>query len=111
MKELHPEFESHEVQVLAIARDIPTKLKQMAESLALPFPVIADSKGKIIKAWNIFTYGSAQDWAYFKTRMAIPATFAVDSMGKIIWRYIGARTDRPSNEILRKILATYFPLA
>jgi len=94
-----------------VARDVPAKLQRLAESLGLSFPVIADRNAHIIKAWNIFTYGGVKDWAFLKTRIAIPSTFLVNHTGTIIWRYIGARTDRPLPSLLVDVLEKNFPFA
>ena len=62
--------------------------------------MISDRGAKISKTYNVYTFGSMQDKSFMKTKMAIPSTFLIDSNGKIVWRYIGVRTDRPSIEML-----------
>ncbi len=64
------------------------------------FTMISDRGAKISKAYNIYTFGSMLDMSFMKIKLAIPSSFLIDSNGKIVWRYIGARTDRPSIEIL-----------
>jgi hypothetical protein len=33
-----------------------------------------------------------------KFELAIPTSYLIDSNGKIVWRYVGNKTDRPSIE-------------
>jgi peroxiredoxin len=93
-------FEKRKIKIITIATDSVNHLKKFSEENGFEFTMISDRGAKISKAYNVYTFGSMLDMSFMKTKMAIPSTFLIDSNGKIVWRYIGARTDRPSIEIL-----------
>lgn len=62
--------------------------------------MISDRGAKISKAYNVYTFGSMLDLSFLKTKLAVPSTFLINTEGKIVWTYIGARTDRPSIKLL-----------
>ncbi len=39
-----------------------------------------------------------------KTKLAVPSDFLINQNRLIVWRYIGARTDRPSMATLLKAI-------
>lgn len=45
--EHHREYEQHEAEVLAISTDKPDRLRQLAQDLAVPFPVLSDEDGRV----------------------------------------------------------------
>jgi peroxiredoxin len=66
--------------------------------------MISDRGAKISKAYNVYTFGSISDISFMKTKLAIPSSFLINTNGKIVWRYIGARTDRPTIKILTQAI-------
>jgi len=66
--------------------------------------MISDRGAKISKAYNVYTFGSIRDISFMKTKLAIPSSFLINTNGKIVWRYIGARTDRPTIKILTQAI-------
>jgi peroxiredoxin len=66
--------------------------------------MFSDRGAKIAKAYNVYTFGSMLDISFMKTKLAIPSDFLINRSGIIIWRYIGARTDRPSIATLLKAI-------
>jgi peroxiredoxin len=75
-------------------------LKKFCEENGFEFLMISDRGAKIAKAYNVYTFGSMLDISFMKTKLAIPSSFLIDSEAIIVWRYIGARKDRPSIKIL-----------
>ena len=65
----------------------------MVEKLLLPFPLLSDPDGRVIKAWGVWNDGDGG--------IAKPSIFAVRKDGTIAWRYVGNDyADRPTDEEL-----------
>lgn len=94
------EFQKRNVIFIAIASDSINHLKELSNKFDYQFPLVSDRGAKIAKKFNVYTFGSAIDIIYLKTKLAIPSTFMINKEMDIIWRYIGAREDRPSIELL-----------
>ena len=77
---------------------------KFAEDNNFQFTMISDRGAIISKTYNVYTYGSMLDRSLMKTKMAVPSDFLIDKTGTIVWRYIGARKDRPSIKILTKAI-------
>ena len=88
------EFEKREIIVIAISTDRIGPLKKLAEKEGYKFRVISDADTKISKEYNVF--GRPIDYDMIKFELAIPTSYLIDSNGKIVWRYVGNKTDRPS---------------
>ena len=86
--------------VVAISTDSIRHTIVMVEEHNFKFTLISDRGAIIAKTYNVYTYGSMLDRSFMKTKMAVPSDFLIDKNGKIVWRYIGARKDRPSMEVL-----------
>ena len=91
-----------EVKFVSIATDRARPLKQLADKENYKFSIVADNDAKISKDYNVF--GIPVDYDMIKSELAIPSTYLIDRTGKIVWRYIGTKTDRPKiQEILEAI--------
>lgn len=88
------------MKVIAISTDSVRHTVAMAEEHDFKLTFISDRGAIIAKTYNVYTYGSMLDKSFMKTKMAVPSDFLIDKNGIIVWRYIGARKDRPSLEIL-----------
>ena len=65
----------------------------MVEKLLLPFPVLSDPEGRVIKEWGVWTDGDGG--------IAQPAIFVVRSDRSIGWTYVGHDfADRPADDEL-----------
>jgi len=65
----------------------------MVDKLLLPFPLLSDSDGRVIKDWGVWTDGDGG--------IAKPSIFAVRPDGSIAWEYVGIDyADRPTDEEL-----------
>lgn len=84
--------------MIAISTDRIGSLKKLAEKEGYKFSVISDADAKISKAYNVF--GKPVDYDMIKFELAIPTSYLIDSNGKIVWRYVGNKTDRPSIEAI-----------
>lgn len=84
--------------MIAISTDKAQPLKKLAEKEGYKFRVISDADAKISKDYNVF--GRPIDYDMIKFELAIPTSYLIDSNGKILWRYVGNKTDRPSIEAI-----------
>ena len=65
----------------------------MVEKLLLPFPLLSDPDGRVIREWDV--------WNEHDGGLAKPAIFAVRSDGSIGWAYVGRDfADRPTDDEL-----------
>ena len=65
----------------------------MVEKLLLPFPLLSDPEGRVIKEWGV--------WTDTEGGLAKPSIFAIRKGGSIAWRYVGNDYgDRPSDDEL-----------
>ena len=65
----------------------------MVEKLLLPFPLLSDPDGTVIKEFGVWTDGEGG--------IAKPAIFAIHTDGSIAWSYVGADyADRPTDDEL-----------
>lgn len=92
------EFEKRDIIVIAISTDRVGPLKKLAEKEDYKFRVISDADAKISKEYNVF--GKPIDYDMIKFELAIPSSYLIDSNGKIVWRYVGNKTDRPLIEAI-----------
>lgn len=77
-------------------------IKRLAEKQNYNFTIIADEKAEIAKQYKAF--GKPIDFDLIKIEIAIPTTYLVNKKGKIVWRYLGNKTERPSiEEILEAV--------
>jgi len=85
---------------IAIASDSEHHLQELSNEFNYQFPVVSDRGAKFAKKFNVYTFGSAIDIIYLKTKLAIPSTFLIDKGMEIAWKYIGTREVRPSIKLL-----------
>ena len=72
------------------------------------FVNIADFPGrKISKAYQTFKLGISIEAIIGKTKLSSPISFLVNQDGKIVWKYIGTRTDRPPNDVILKAIEEF----
>jgi peroxiredoxin len=65
----------------------------MVDKLLLPFPLLSDPEGQVIKAWGV--------WTDNEGGIAKPSIFAIRQDGSIALEYIGTDyADRPSDDEL-----------
>ena len=76
-----------------ISVDAVENNQAMVEKLLLPFPLLSDPEGRVIKEWDVWTDADGG--------IARPSIFAVRGDGSIAWRYVGTDfADRPTDDEL-----------
>ena len=94
-----------DVKFVSIATDRARHLKRLADKENYTFSIVADEQAKISKEYNVF--GIPIDYDTIKTELAIPSTYLIDRTGKIVWAYIGTKTDRPKIQDILHAIDTY----
>jgi peroxiredoxin Q/BCP len=86
-------FVTEGVSIVGISVDPIENNRAMVEKLLLPFPLLSDPEGRVIKEWGVWTDGEGG--------IARPSIFAVRSDGSIVWSYVGQDyADRPADDEL-----------
>lgn len=86
-------FLSAGVSVAGISVDPVANNLAMVEKLLLPFPLLSDPEGRVVKEWAVWSDGEGG--------IARPAIFALRRDGSIAWRYVGIDfADRPTDDEL-----------
>ena len=81
------------VSLVGISVDTVEQNLAMAEKLLLPFPLLSDPEGRVIRDWGVWTDNDGG--------IAKPSIFAVRSDGSITWEYVGRDfADRPTDDEL-----------
>ncbi|MBO0682091.1 MAG: peroxiredoxin family protein [Candidatus Dormibacteraeota bacterium] len=79
------------LQLAAVVVDEPERNAAMVEKLLLPFPVLSDPEGKVIKAYDVWNPGEGG--------IARPALFLVARDLQVRRLYVGTDfADRPTDE-------------
>ncbi len=81
----------------AISVDPPSRNRQMVEKLDLPFTLLSDPRGDLIKTLGLWNE---------KEGVSEPAIVVLDGSGEVRYAYSGGGdfSDRPPNEILFELL-------
>jgi peroxiredoxin Q/BCP len=86
-------FTKEGVNVAGISVDPIENNRAMVEKLLLPFPLLSDPEGRVIKEWGVSNDAEGG--------IAKPSIFAVRRDGAIAWEYIGRDfADRPTDDEL-----------
>jgi peroxiredoxin Q/BCP len=65
----------------------------MVDKLLLPFPILSDPEGRVIKEYGVWSDGEGG--------IAKPSLFLVEPDGSVVFRYVGEDfADRPTDEEL-----------
>ena len=84
---------SEGVSLAAISVDPVENNRAMIEKLLLPFPLLSDPEGRVIREWGVWTDGEGG--------IARPAIFAVRPDGFVAFMYVGNDyADRPTDDEL-----------
>jgi len=75
-RDIASRFADKNAQVLGVSTDDVDTQKKFADSLKLPFPLLADPKGEVVRA-----YGVERD--YKGNTVADRVTFVIDAKGKV----------------------------
>src|SRR3712207_1159455 len=86
----YEEFDKRGAQVAGISVDPPGNIARMVGKLLLPFPLLSDPRGELIKRYGLWDEEEG---------VAVPSILVVDRSGEIRYRYSGSDfADRPGNE-------------
>ena len=67
--------------------------RTMVDKLLLPFPLLSDPEGGVIREWSV--------WSDNDGGIARPGLFAIRKDGSIAWHYVGVDyADRPTDDEL-----------
>ena len=81
------------MSLAGISVDSVDQNNAMVEKLLLPFPLLSDPEGRVIKEWGV--------WTDTDGGIARPSIFAIRSDGSIAWKYVGRDfADRPTDDEL-----------
>ncbi len=81
------------VSLAGISVDPIENNSAMVEKLLLPFPLLSDPEGRVIKEWDV--------WSDTDGGIAKPSIFAIRKDGSIGWAYVGRDfADRPTDDEL-----------
>ena len=86
-------FEEAGLRVAAIAVDPIENNAAMVEKLLLPFPILSDPEGRVMKEYGVWSDGEGG--------LARPAIFLVQPDRTVVFSYVGEDyADRPSDDEL-----------
>jgi len=88
------------VKLISIAIDLPDKLIKMKYKNDFKIQFVTDRAGRLSKAYNVFLDSKNTKHDKLQVSHAIPSKFLINKDGKIVWQYIGSKTDRPSIELI-----------
>jgi len=98
------DIKKKDVKLIVIMTDRAMSIKKLAEKQNYDFTIIADEKAEISKQYK--AYGKPIDFDMIKIEIAIPTTYLINTKGKIVWRYLGDKTNRPSIESILEAIDT-----
>jgi len=85
------------VELVGVSVDPVDNNRVMVDKLLLPFPLLSDPEGLVIKHWGVWTDDDGG--------IARPSIFALRNDGAVAWEYIGNDyADRPTDDELFKSL-------
>ena len=85
-------FVQEGVSLAGISVDPIENNRAMVEKLVLPFPLLSDPEGRVIKEWSVWNESEA---------IARPSIFAIRKDRSIAWAYVGLDfADRPTDDEL-----------
>ena len=86
-------FVKEGVGLAGISVDSVEQNLAMVDKLLLPFRLLSDPDGRVVKAWGVWTDGEGG--------IAKPSIFAIRSDRSIAWEYVGRDfADRPTDDEL-----------
>jgi peroxiredoxin len=86
-------FEAAQLAVVGISVDTVEQNAEMADKLLLPFPLLSDPEGSVIRAYGV--------WNPHEGGIAKPSLFLVRPNRSIAWSYVGEDyADRPLDSAL-----------
>lgn len=91
-RDSYSEYQGKDIVVLGVSKDDETSHQQFTQKFNLPFPLLADTDGSIIKAYDVDGGGYAKR-----------VTYVIDGTGKIIHVDSSVNTTSHASDILAAI--------
>ncbi len=91
-RDAHNEYQGKDLVVLGVSKDDESSHQQFTQKYNLPFPLLADTDGAIIKAYDVDGGGYAKR-----------ITYAIDPNGKIIHVDANVNTSNHASDVLAAI--------
>lgn len=90
-------FENKNAEIVALAVAPISSVEGAKRAAAAEYVMLADAEHQVAEAYGVFNL--------LGDGYAAPASFVIDSEGKIVWSYVGEHAgDRPrTNDILQNI--------
>ena len=82
------------VTVVGVSLDKAADQKAFAEKYNLPFTLLADENGEVVKAFGV---------PVIRIGFASRQSFLVNKEGKIVWRDLKASTDKQAEDVLKAV--------
>jgi peroxiredoxin len=96
LEERRAEFEAKGARVAAVSVDPVDVSQELATRLGLGFPLLADEKGALIRAFGVW---------HADKEISLPAVVVVDRHGVVRWRRVSSSvSDRPDEDSVLEIL-------
>ncbi len=82
-------FQNAGAEIVALSANSLSAVNSARQVVRAAYPMLADPQHQVADAYGV--YGLLGD------KWAAPATFVIDTDGRILWQYVGQNaTDRPS---------------
>ena len=91
-RDSYADYQGKDIVVLGVSKDDETSHQQFTQKFNLPFPLLADTDGAIIKAYDVDGGGYAKR-----------VTYVIDGSGKIIHVDASVNTTTHASDILAAI--------
>lgn len=85
-------YQDKGIVVLGVSKDDESSHQAFTEKFNLPFPLLADTNGEIISAYDVDGGGYAKR-----------VTYAIDETGKIVHVDASVKTDTHANDVLQAL--------
>ncbi len=97
-KDLYPTYQKRNITVLGVSLNDVDSHKSFADKLGLPFPLLADSKHDLARAFKVLR-------GFGMLSMARRETFLIDPQGVIVYHYASVNTQSHAAQVLKDIEA------
>lgn len=97
-RDLYPTYQKRNATVLGVSLNNVDSHKAFADKLGLPFPLLADSKHDLARAFKVLR-------GFGMLSMAKRETFLIDPKGVIVYHYTSVNTQSHAAQVLKDIEA------
>lgn len=97
-RDLYPTYQKRNITVLGVSLNDVDSHKSFADKLGLPFPLLADSKHDLARAFKVLR-------GFGMLSMARRETFLIDPQGVIVYHYASVNTQSHAAQVLKDIEA------